>query len=213
MIIISENKNESGAYPPLLNCQYTTPPEGYLEVSGDTKIFYEYNGFVNLLVEFDTNIERNIVTSFEPNLANWNLWKSNLIMSIKSEKLSELSESCKKTILAGVDVETTKGIEHFSLEETDQINLTAAINAIQQGATDYPYHADGQLCRMFSSEEIIAISNAAVHHKLYHTTLCNHLMTWVRRTESVEELNNIIYSIDNMPEDLLTNMNSILSTN
>jgi hypothetical protein len=127
------------------------------------------------------------------------------------EKEAEISKSCNTAIISGIDVATTHGIEHFSLEETDQINLTTAFNTIQQGATMYPYHSDGNMCRMFTADEIMAISNASIHHKLYHTTLCNHLLTWVRRTRTVEEINSITYSADNLPEDLAANMASILT--
>lgn len=126
-------------------------------------------------------------------------------------KEAEISAACKTAITSGVDVETSQGKEHFSLEETDQINLTTAFNAIQQGVTMYPYHSDGNMCRMFTADEIVAISNASIQHKLYHTTLCNHLLTWVRRSKDVEEINNITYSAENLPEDLAANMASILA--
>lgn len=131
---------------------------------------------------------------------------------IRSKKEEEISSACNVAIIHGVDVETTQGTEHFSLEETDQINLTTALSAVQQGATEYPYHADGCLCRMFSAEEIQAVANASVQHKLYHTTLCNHLLTWIRRAETEDELSSITYSAENLPEDLAENMNSILTT-
>lgn len=110
-----------------------------------------------------------------------------------------------------MDVETTQGTEHFSLEETDQINLTTAYNAVKMGAEGYPYHADKKLCRMFTAKEIEDISNASIQHKLYHTTLCNHLLTWVRRSTTEEELNEITYSADNLPNDLKTNMEEVLA--
>ena len=110
-----------------------------------------------------------------------------------------------------MDVETTKGTEHFSLQETDQINLTTALSAVQSGATGYPYHADGQLCRLFTAAEIQAIAAASVQHKLYHTTLCNHLLTWARRAETKEELSGITYAADGMPEDLAANMAAVLA--
>lgn len=133
------------------------------------------------------------------------------ISEVRLDKEKEVSNSCNQAIIAGMDVETSQGLEHFSLQETDQINLTTATNAIQQGLTEYPYHADGQLCRMFTSEEILSIADAATKHKLYHTTLCNHLLTWVRRAETKEELNGIIYSEEALPEDLAANMVYILS--
>lgn len=129
---------------------------------------------------------------------------------IRADKLAELSICCNSAIVAGVDVETTQGIEHFSLQETDQINLTTALSAIQNGAVSYPYHADGQLCRLFSAKEIQDISEASIKHKLYHTTLCNHLLIWARRTEDKKELADIKYSIEGLPEDLMKNMADVL---
>ena len=130
---------------------------------------------------------------------------------VRVDKLSELSTCCNSAITAGVDVETIQGIEHFSLQETDQINLTTALSAIQDGASVYPYHADGQLCRLFSAKEIQDISEASIAHKLYHTTLCNHLFAWVRRINNKDEIINIKYSMEGMPEDLVKNMANILA--
>ena len=129
---------------------------------------------------------------------------------IRTEKLSSLSETCNQTIVAGMDVETTEGVEHFSLEETDQINLTTALSAIEQGAKGYPYHADKKLCRMFTAVEIKAIAEKATAHKLYHTTLCNHLLTLARRATTTTELDEITYSADCLPPDLAENMKKIL---
>ena len=129
---------------------------------------------------------------------------------IRTDKLAELSAACNAAITAGMDVETTQGTEHFSLQETDQINLTTALSAIQNGSAGYPYHADGQLCRLFSAKEIQDIAEASIKHKLYHTTLCNHLMAWVRRIEDKKELANVKYSIENVPQDLKQNMIDIL---
>ena len=130
---------------------------------------------------------------------------------IRADKLAELSASCNAAITAGMDVETTQGTEHFSLQETDQINLTTALSAVQSGAAGYPYHADGQLCRLFTAAEIQAIAAASVKHKLYHTTLCNHLLTWARRAATKEELSGITYSADGLPEDLAVNMAAVLA--
>ena len=129
---------------------------------------------------------------------------------IQTEKLSNLSETCNQTIVAGMDVETTEGTEHFSLEETDQINLTTALSAIEQGAKGYPYHADKKLCRMFTAVELKVIAEKATAHKLYHTTLCNHLLILARRATTTAELDEITYSADCLPLDLAENMKKIL---
>ena len=128
---------------------------------------------------------------------------------LKEEKEQEISSACNQAIVSGMDVQTSEGTEHFSLENTDQINLTTALSAVENGATLYPYHADGKMCRMFTSDEIRSIAQSSIRHKLYHTTLCNHLLVWTRRANSQEELSQITYDADNLPSDLASNMGEI----
>lgn len=128
---------------------------------------------------------------------------------LRNRKTLEVSNQCQNSIYAGIDVETTQGTEHFSLEETDQINLQAATAAIQAGAGGYPYHADGKLCRIFTAEEITRIGNEAISHKMYHTTYCNHMFEWIRRAEG-EELQNIQYGAE-LPDDLKASMEAVLT--
>lgn len=129
-----------------------------------------------------------------------------------AKKENELSNACNKAIIAGIDVETTQGIEHFSLKETDQINLINALNAINQGIKYYPYHSDGNLCRIFTADEIITISKAYIKHKFYHTTLCNHLLIQVRRSTTINEIESITYDINSLSKDLAINVSNILSS-
>ncbi|HIT31697.1 MAG TPA: hypothetical protein IAC25_02520 [Candidatus Enterenecus stercoripullorum] len=211
MKIIAKTPASNGAYPPPQDWGGLVPPEGYYQWpdSLDTADFYVHSGFVTLTTA------RNLVMDYEPNTEAWEAWKSTQpdpIDEAKVKKEADLSAACNAAIVEGMDVETVQGTEHFSLEETDQINLTAAHSAIQAGAPGYPYHADGKLCRMFAAQEINAISAASIAHKLYHTTLCNHLLTWVRRAETIEEVNGITYTAEGMPEDLAANMAQILST-
>lgn len=137
--------------------------------------------------------------------------KTDNIDEMRKNKIISLSNTCNKTITDGVDVETTEGTEHFSLEETDQINLTTALSAIEQGAKGYPYHADKKLCRMFTAVEIKSIAEKATAYKLYHTTLCNHLLTLARRATTTAELDEITYSADCLPLDLAENMKKVLA--
>ena len=127
----------------------------------------------------------------------------------RAAKTAAMSAACNAAITAGMDVTTTQGTVHFSLQETDQINLTAAVTAVQQGAAGYPYHADGELCRMFTAAEIGAVGEASIAHKLYHTTYCNHLFAWIRRA-SAAELAGITYGAE-LPEDLAASMQALLA--
>ena len=125
--------------------------------------------------------------------------------AVQSAKLAELSAACSQAIIAGCDVELSAASGHISLTAEDQINLTAALNAVEQGAAGYPYHLDGQLCAVFSAADIRQLAQAAASHKLYHTTYYNHLAAWVRRSETTEEVQAITYGTA-LPEDLAVNM-------
>ena len=129
--------------------------------------------------------------------------------AVQSAKLAELSAACSQSIIAGCDVELSAASGHISLTAEDQINLTAALNAVEQGAAGYPYHLDGQLCAVFSAADIRQLAQAAASHKLYHTTYYNHLAAWVRRSETTEEVQAITYGTE-LPEDLAANMANIL---
>lgn len=130
--------------------------------------------------------------------------------ALRSDKLREVSDACREAIVAGCSATLTDGTtNHYALEETDQINLTTALAAIQDGAEGYPYHADGQLCKVYPAADILAIAQAATAHKLYHTTYCNHLMAWVRRAETAAELEGIVYGVQ-LPADLVANMDEVL---
>lgn len=146
---------------------------------------------------------------------NYSAWlataRAKELAAMLPEKLSEISAACHAAIVAGCKVTLANGTaESFSLEETDQINLNAAYAAVEQGATGYPYHADGALCRLYTAEDITAIAQAATAHKLYHTTYCNHLMAWAKRAETSDELASIVYGAT-LPDDLAANMQEVIA--
>lgn len=172
------------------------PKEGYTEISIGQKRTYK-NIYTGLTIEQEQQLAYKT--------------EEEIFQQQQQEKIINLSAACNQAITAGMDVETTEGTEHFSLEETDQINLTAALSAVEQGAKGYPYHADKKLCRMFTAVEIKSIAETATKHKLYHTTLCNHLLTWARRVTTVEELEQITYTAENLPTDLAENMTKVLA--
>ena len=68
--------------------------------------------------------------------------------------------------------------------------LMAQYSTIKEGAPAVPYHADGELCRMYPAEEFASLAQAATAHVFYHRTYCNHLNVWIRRA-GLEELAGI----------------------
>ena len=166
-------------------------------------------GFIS--PKWDEDTEEWIETATAEEIADWEAEHPDPVSleDRRAAKTAAMSAACNAAITAGMDVETTQGTEHFSLQETDQINLTAAVTAVQQGAAGYPYHADGELCRMFTAAEIGAVGQASIAHKLYHTTYCNHLFAWIRRA-TASELTGITYGAE-LPEDLAASMQALLT--
>lgn len=135
-----------------------------------------------------------------------------LLSDHKAEKRQQMSDGCRSAIVSGIDATLSDGAEvHFSLEETDQLNLASAINAIQNGASEYPYHADGELCKMYSAADIALINSAATQHKLEQTIYCHLMMAWVERAETHEELERIVYGAE-LPEDLASDMSTLMTS-
>lgn len=131
--------------------------------------------------------------------------------SVQAVKLAELSATCNAAITAGCDVILAGGTAgHISLTAEDQINLTNACAAVDAGTEAYPYHLDGELCALYQAADVLSMGRAATAHKLYHTTYYNHLAAWVRRCETVEEVQSIAYGAE-LPDDLAANMAAILS--
>ena len=167
------------------------------------------SGFIKPKWDEDTEAWKEAATAEE--IADWEAEHPDPVPleDRRAAKTTAMSAACNAAITAGMDVTTTQGTEHFSLQETDQINLTAAVTAVQQGAAGYPYHADGELCRMFTAAEIGAVGEASIAHKLYHTTYCNHLFAWIRRA-TASELAGITYGAE-LPDDLAASMQALLT--
>lgn len=134
----------------------------------------------------------------------------------RAAKLSEVGAACEATIYAGVKVETSEGKKQFSLKAHDQTELMALkpqLDALlQAGILDVPaipYHADGELCRLWTAADFGAILQNATAYIFYHRTYCNHLNVWIRRAES-DELPGIFYGAE-LPADLMENMLALIA--
>ena len=66
---------------------------------------------------------------------------------------------------------------------------------IESGETALPYHADGELCRFYSVEDINLIINTATKHKTYHITYFNSLKAYINSLNSIEDISNIFYGV------------------
>ena len=110
------------------------------------------------------------------------------IDKVISQKKAELSEECEKTIVAGVDV----GDAHYSLTIEDQANILALTPLAQAGNSVF-YHSDSNMCCEYSSDEFLAVVNAATVFKTLQTTYCNLLMRQVEAMTDAEEVRAVKY--------------------
>lgn len=128
----------------------------------------------------------------------------NNVEQVRAVVKRQIGAACSAAIYAGVDV----GGSHYSLTEHDQTELLAQARAVKEGAQAVPYHADGELCRMYPAAEFSALAQAATAHVFYHRTYCNHVNAWIARA-GLEELAAIEYGAE-LPADLAASMAQII---
>lgn len=210
MTIIRMTANPSGAYPSPQDWFDEDIPDGFAAIPPeiDLRGFFDAQGFVI------PSFVGQSLTGYTVNQEALGAWIASHptpdpLEAAKSARISELSAACNAAIVAGCDVTLSATTGHISLTDEDQINLTTAVGAVNQGAEGYPYHLDGQLCAIYPAADILAMGEAATAHKLYHTTYCNHLMAWARRA-TADELEGITYGAE-LPADLAANMEAILN--
>lgn len=137
-------------------------------------------------------------------------WEKSDLPTLAEKKLNEVNSVCENTIHAGIDVELSVGKKHFSLTTNDQTNLDSMFNAVTLGATEYPYHADGEQCIMYSATDIVTLYVQYKTFVTYQTTYCNMLRTWIKRETDNNVIAGIVYGAD-LPDDLKTDMQTLLA--
>jgi len=127
------------------------------------------------------------------------------VEQVRTAVKKEIGASCTAAIYAGITV----GGSHYSLTEHDQTEIMAQYTIVKGGAEAVPYHADGELCRMYPAKEFAVLAQAATSHIFRHRTYCNHLNAWIARAD-LEELGRITYGVE-LPEDLAAHMAEVIA--
>lgn len=131
--------------------------------------------------------------------------------NIKLKKIEEMSIMCNKTIEEGFDVTLSDNtVHHFSLTIHDQLNLISLSTLVASSETEIPYHADGELCKFYSIEDIATIVSTATSFKSYHVSYFNSLRSYIESLESIYDVKNITYGID-IPEEYKSEVLKILN--
>ena len=102
-----------------------------------------------------------------------------------------------KVITNGFDVVLSDGNSyHFSLTTQDQLNLITLSSMVANGEEQIPYHADGELCRFYSAEDINIIITTATQFKTYQISYFNALKAYIESLDDMNEIGAITYGVD-----------------
>lgn len=113
---------------------------------------------------------------------------------VKEAKVKEMKTECNKMITNGFDVELSDNqSHHFSLTVQDQLNLITSSQMVADGAETIPYHADGELCKYYTSEDMEKIITKANAFKTYHVAYFNSLKTYIGSLRSMAKIAAITY--------------------
>ena len=113
-------------------------------------------------------------------------------------KIKSMSAACHNAITNGFDITLSDGeTVHFSCTTQDQLNLITLANMAASGAMEaYPYHADGQLCKYFSADEIAAIVAKMQMLIARETTYFNSLKAYIYSLKDKTEIAAVYYGVD-----------------
>lgn len=112
-----------------------------------------------------------------------------------TSKVQQMKAACYAAITAGFDLPLADGqTMHFSCTTQDQLNLISLASMAASGAMEqYPYHADGELCRYFTAAEITQIVTAMQMLIAKETTYFNSLKAYIMSLDNMEDISAITY--------------------
>lgn len=111
-----------------------------------------------------------------------------LLSQAKQRKINEISLTSQSMIINGVEFNGKR----YRLNTTDQINMSA-LSAMAQMGNKVPYHADGEICRIFEPEEMVQLAQTATSWIVYHTTYFNLLKHQILEYDNLEDVEKVYY--------------------
>lgn len=129
------------------------------------------------------------------------------LSEVISNQLYILSMKCETAITQGIDYND----KHYSLKISDQLNLETLKNSINNNTQFIPYHADGELCTLYTVDEFNEIYKLATCHKLINTTYFNQLKDMILQMTDTEEINNCYYGME-LDESHKSNYDKLIET-
>lgn len=125
--------------------------------------------------------------------------EDNVAEVIRSAKIAEISAACNTAIVSGFNIELNGETAHFNLSIEDQSNIANLFRVVELGGTEFPYQADGGVCRIYTANEIAQIYIAAQAAITTQTTYHNALKAYVLSLENVDDIADVGYGMK-LPE-------------
>lgn len=112
---------------------------------------------------------------------------------IKSQKISQLSNSCKNEIESGIDINIDNNTEHFSysISNGDQSNIDDIANAALTTKLGQSYHCDGGDCKIYTLDQIVAIYVGQKYNKMHHITYFNQMKQYINSFTNENDIDMI----------------------
>lgn len=130
---------------------------------------------------------------------------------IYNDKITQLSNSCNDFITRGLSITLSDGeTKEFSYSIEDQSNISEMFNAILLGATSYPYHANGEACKMYSAQDIITIYFSLSQLKTSQITYFNQLKQYLSTLKDISDIQSIEYG-QMLEGEYLENYNTLVT--
>ena len=217
MFIIRIEANANGPRPPMQSWNNDTAPEGFaLATDAQKDVFYSTTpaGFVNITVKEGNGAK--VVDTIEVNQEALDAYKATLpdpAVSAKSSKITEIKQACEDYIYAGTDVTYKDGTsEHFTYNLADQSNISEMFTAVMAGATEYPYHADGEICKIYTKEQIIAIYGTLSLFKTEATTYHNSLKAQINAMTDADVIAAVKFKETELTGEYLENYAAMMAS-
>ena len=217
MFIIRIEANVNGSRPPLQSWNGATPPEGFaLATDAQKDVFYSTipAGFVNITVKEENGAR--IVDTIEVNQESLDAFKATLpdpTISAKNDKIAEIKKDCEEYIYAGTDVTyADNSVEHFTYNLADQSNISEMFTAVMAGATEYPYHADGEICKIYTKEQITTIYGTLSLFKTEATTYHNSLKAQINAMTDIDAISATKFKETELTSEYLTNYTAMMTS-
>ena len=200
MIIIEITALSNGAHRNQTGT-FSAIPSGWAEIP-DSIAIPDTFPFVNIEVDGQTVTAMTAGVIPAPDLTD-----------IKSTKIAEIKQSCESYIYAGTDVILPDNtIEHFSYTLADQSNISEMFTAVMAGATEYPYHADGEICKIYSKEQIITIYGTLSLYKTEATTYHNSLKAQIKAMTDADAITAVKFKETELTGEYLENYVSMMAS-